>query len=96
MLVTKRNPDLFPTLFNDLFNMNFTTTMPNSPQMNIIENDESFKLERNVPGLTKEDLTIMLDKDNDLVIEMVKKNKHEEKDKNQHYLRRKWLRMITI
>jgi len=92
MLVAKRTSDFFPTLFNDLFE-NFNYGMPvaaNSPQMNIIENQDEFKIEMSVPGLTKEDLTLNIDSDNDLVIEMVKKNNTEENNRKQQYLRREF------
>lgn len=92
MLVAKRTSDFFPTLFNELFD-NFNYGMPvaaNSPQMNIIENQDEFKIEMSVPGLTKEDLTLNIDSENNLVIEMVKKSNTEENNKKQQYLRREF------
>lgn len=91
MLVAKRTSDFFPTLFNDLFeNFNYGMPKTSSPQMNIIENQEEFKIEMSVPGLTKEDLTLNIDSDNNLVIEMVKKSNTEENNKKQQYLRREF------
>lgn len=91
MLVAKRTSDFFPTLFNDLFeNFNYGMPKTSSPQMNIIENQEEFKIEMGVPGLTKEDLTLNIDSDNNLVIEMVKKSGSEENNKKQQYLRREF------
>ena len=91
MLVAKRTSDFFPTLFNDLFeNFNYGMSKTSSPQMNIIENQEKFKIEMSVPGLTKEDLTLNIDSDNNLVIEMVKRNNTEESNKKQQYLRREF------
>lgn len=92
MLVAKRTSDFFPTLFNDLFeNFNYGIQATTSkPQMNIIENQEEFKIEMSVPGLTKEDLTLNIDSDNNLVIEMVKKSNTEENNKKQQYLRREF------
>ncbi len=91
MLVAKRTSDFFPTLFNDLFeNFNYGMPKASSPQMNIIENQEEFKIEMSVPGLTKEDLSLNIDTDNNLVIEMVKKNGSEESNKKQQYLRREF------
>ena len=91
MLVAKRTSDFFPTLFNDLFeNFNYGMSKTSSPQMNIIENQEEFKIEMSVPGLTKEDLTLNIDSDNNLVIEMVKKSSSEESNKKQQYLRREF------
>lgn len=91
MYLAKRTRDLFPTLFNDLFDWSYgNIPSMNVPQMNIIENEEEYKLELSVPGLTKEDLTLNIDDNKDLVVEMVKKTNQEEKDKNQHYLRREF------
>lgn len=91
MLVAKRTSDFFPTLFNDLFeNFNYGMPKTSSPQMNIIENQEEFKIEMSVPGLTKEDLALNIDSDNNLVIEVVKKSNTEENNKKQQYLRREF------
>lgn len=91
MLVARRTSDFFPTLFNELFeNFNYGMPKASSPQMNIIENQEEFKIEMSVPGLTKEDLALNIDSDNNLVIEMVKKNSAEESDKRLQYLRREF------
>ncbi|MGN0033287.1 MAG: Hsp20/alpha crystallin family protein [Candidatus Limimorpha sp.] len=91
MLLAKRTQDFFPTLFNDLFE-NFNYGMPSStaPQMNIIETEDDFKIEMSVPGLTKEDLSLNIDEDKNLVIQMVKKSKVEETNKKQQYLRREF------
>lgn len=91
MYLAKRTKDLFPTLFNDLFDWNYgNIPSMNVPQMNIIEDEEKYKLELSVPGLTKEDFTLNIDDNKDLIIEMVKKTNHEEKNKNEHYLRREF------
>ncbi len=91
MLLAKRTQDFFPTLFNDLFeNFNYGMPAATSPQMNIIESEEEFKIEMSVPGLTKEDLSLNIDEDKNLVIQMVKKNKEEETSKKHQYLRREF------
>ncbi len=69
---------------------NETTKNANAPQMIIIENDDEIKKEISVPRMTKEDLEVNIDEEKNLVIEMMKKNKVEEKDKNQRYLRREF------
>ncbi len=90
MLLAKRSQDLFPTLFNDLWDLNSGMQTCSVPEMNIIENNDNYKLELSVPGLTKEDLSISIDEQDNLVIEMMKKNKKEEKQPDHHYLRREF------
>lgn len=90
MLLARKSQDFFPTLFNDLFDFNWNGNyaINAAPQMNIKENDASYEMEFSVPGLTKDDLNISIDQDDNLVVEMTKKTENEEKDdKNEHYLR---------
>ena len=81
MLVTRNNRELMPSLFNELLNWG-NGFMPEehvaTPKMNISETDKDYEMELCVPGLKKED--------NQLVVEMSKENKKEEKEG------RKWLR----
>lgn len=89
MLVTRNNRELMPSLFNELLNWG-NGFMPEeriaTPKMNISETDKAYEMELCVPGLKKEDLSISIDTENQLVVEMTKENKKEEKEE------RKWLR----
>ena len=85
MLVTRRNQDFMPTLFNELMNWNDTTY--STPRMNIMETKDNYKLELCIPGLTKEDVKLSIDAEGNLVIEMSKETKHEEKNNDVRYLR---------
>ena len=88
MLVTRRPQDFMPTLFNELMNMgnnNYT-----NPQMNVIETKENYKVQLLVPGLKKEDLKISIDTEGNLVVEMSRENKAEEKKNEGRYLRREF------
>ena len=87
MLVTRRNQDFMPTLFNELMNWNDTTY--STPRMNIMETKDNYKLELCIPGLTKEDVKLSIDAEGNLVVEMVKENKSEKKEKKEEmrYLR---------
>ena len=85
MLVTRRNQDFMPTLFNELMNWNDTTY--STPRMNIMETKDDYKLELCIPGLTKEDVKLSIDAEGNLVVEMVKENKVEEKKEEMRYLR---------
>ena len=84
MLVTRRNQDFMPTLFNELMNWNDTTY--STPRMNIMEAKDNYKLELCIPGLTKEDVKLSIDAEGNLVVEMVKETKKENKEE-MRYLR---------
>ena len=85
MLVTRRNQDFMPTLFNELMNWNDTTY--STPRMNIMETKDNYKLELCIPGLTKEDIKLSIDAEGNLVVEMVKETKNEKKSEEMRYLR---------
>ena len=84
MLVTRRNQDFMPALFNELMNWNDTTY--STPRMNIMETKDNYKLELCIPGLTKEDVKLSIDAEGNLVVEMVKETKNEKKEE-MRYLR---------
>ena len=84
MLVTRRNQDFMPTLFNELMNWNDTTY--STPRMNIMETKDNYKLELCIPGLTKEDVKLSIDAEGNLVVEMVKETKNEKREE-MRYLR---------
>ena len=93
MLLVKRNPDLMPTLFNELLNWDnwnncSTEVQGTMPKMNVSESNENYEIELCVPGLAKEDLNLSIDSDDNLVIEMVEsEKKDEEKNESRHFLR---------
>ncbi len=92
MLLTTRNQNLMPSLFNELMNWNNWSCgdyeeNARMPKMNVSESDKNYELELSVPGLTKDDLSLHIDSDNNLVIEMVKKEEKKEEKKDRHYLR---------
>ena len=59
-----------------------------SPALNIVENADGFRLELAVPGVSKEDIKVDVDKDNRLVISASTKSETEEKQEN--YLRKEF------
>ena len=98
MLLVKRNPDLMPTLFNELLNWDnwnncSTEVQGTMPKMNVSESNENYEIELCVPGLAKEDLNLSIDSDDNMVIEMVEsekkdeEKKDEEKKESRHFLR---------
>lgn len=71
-----RSNDLFPMLFNDVFNnVNeaWKQNFARDPQINISESKLNYKIEFSVPGLTKDDLNLTIDTDNNLVVAMDRK-----------------------
>ena len=63
-------------LFNDVFNnVNdaWNHNLARDPQINISESKLNYKIEFSVPGLTKEDLSLTIDTDNNLVVAMDRK-----------------------
>lgn len=91
-----------PELFNSFFDEPWTPvfrTHTTSPSINVIETDGKYILELAAPGMTKEDFSIKLNDNGDLVIDMEKKADNaenqdsegkEQKRKEFHYLRREF------
>ena len=92
MTPVKKNQEWLPNFFNDLFDNNWMLKdNSTAPAINVIENEKDYKIELAAPGMAKDDFKIMLNPDNELVIEMEKKNETKEEDKNKKkYLRREF------
>ena len=92
MYPVRRNQAWIPSIFGDLFD-DFAV-MPAkqfaSPAVNIKETDHAFEIEIAAPGMTKEDFSIRVDNDEELVIALEKKNERKEEKKNENYLRREF------
>lgn len=91
-----RTNDLFPMLFNEVFNNvndGWNQNFARDPQINISESQKSFKIEFSVPGLSKEDLNLTIDTKNNLVVEMDRSKNADQANpadnaEKYHYLRR--------
>ncbi len=97
MLVARRNNnDLMSTMFNELLDWNrwnndfYSDDHRLTPKMNVSESDKAFDLELCVPGMTKDDLSLTIDTDNNLVVEVQQKNEKKEEDEKRHFLRREF------
>ena len=91
--IDRRNSWL-PSIFSNLFDDDFTV-MPArqfaSPAVNIKESEKEFEIDIAAPGMTKEDFSVRVDNDEELVIALEKKDKKDEKnDKGTTYLRREF------
>ena len=91
MLLTRRNynQNWLPTIFNELFNEeDLARRNAASPATNIIENETQYKIEIAAPGMTKQDFNVQLNRNNELVISMEKKQENNnEQQENQKYIR---------
>ena len=81
--------------FNDFFeNKALEKVTGTAPAMNVMENEQEYKLEVAAPGMCKDDFKVHLNKDGNLIIEMEKKEcgcKGKEEDKKEcRYLRKEF------
>ncbi len=93
MIPAVRTQNWFPSIFSNLFDDDFfmpRTTGKTVPAVNIMEEDKAFKIQLAAPGMSKEDLNVSLDEDNNLVIAFEKKSENEEKGRKGTYLRREF------
>ncbi len=92
----RNNQNWLPSIFNDFFDNEWLEKRnTTSPAVNIIENEDEFRIEVAAPGMTKEDFHVDVNPDNELVISMEKKNeekeeKEEDPKKKGTYLRREF------
>lgn len=88
MNLIRYNRPLFPRKFSDVFDTFFDenneATVNNfQPKVSISENDKSFSVNAELPGVKKEDIHVDLE-ENSLTISGEKKFKKEEKKDNYH------------
>ncbi len=79
-----------PSVFNDFFDNNYMQRAnATAPSINVAEDEKAYSVEVAAPGMTREDFNVHLDENGDLVINMEKKTREEEK-KERKYLRREF------
>jgi HSP20 family protein len=81
-----------PDIFNDFFdNGGIERINTKTPAINVIEGENTYKIEVATPGMTKDDFKVHVNKDGNLVIEMEKKEKEKEECKKEcKYIRREF------
>ena len=97
MYPVRRNQAWIPSIFGDLFE-DFAVAPARqfaSPAVNIKENDAAFEIEIAAPGMTREDFSVRVDNDEELVIALERKaeeEKAEDKEgkRKENYLRREF------
>ena len=94
MVPVRRNQNWLPSIFNDFLNNDWLMERRNAtaPAVNILENDDEYKIEVAAPGMTKEDFKVHINEDNELIISMEKRAEEKEEDKKHKgtYLRREF------
>lgn len=79
-MVPARNRNWLPSIFNDFFGdewMSMHTKQQAAPAVNIIEQEKSYCIEVAAPGMCREDFTVRIEDDNQLVIALEKKSSHD-------------------
>lgn len=95
-MTTRRNQYWLPEVFNDLFDNEFLAkSSTTSPAINVIEKENEYDVQYAAPGMTKDDFKVSLDEEQNLVVEMSKKEEktedNEKKEKKDGvYLRREF------
>lgn len=87
-MLVSRNSNWLPEIFNTLLDNAFvptSTTGTGKPAINVIERENDYAVELAAPGMTREDFTVRLDEESNLVVELEKKA--EKTDESAHYLR---------
>ena len=87
------NRSWFPTVFDDLFNSDWTPRAYSSsttPAVNVKEDAKQYVMEIASPGIKKEFCRVYMDKDGNLCVAIENKMEHKEEDKKEHYLRREF------
>lgn len=77
--------------FNDMLNTSWMPRMNvTAPAINVKENKNEYDIELAAPGTTKEDFSVSLDNDGNLVIKLEHKDSKKDESKKEHYLRREF------
>ncbi|MCX2679226.1 Hsp20/alpha crystallin family protein [Galbibacter sp. EGI 63066] len=93
MNLIRRNNNLFPSLFDEMFKPDWFGGLenfaPTVPAVNIKEEEDKFSLELAAPGMKKEDFNVEVEKDV-LTISAESKNEKEDKGENGTYSRKEF------
>ena len=82
--------NFMPDFFNDFFgSMSLDGSNGKAPAINVIEDEQKYRLELAAPGMTKEDFKVHINRDGNLVIELEKKCDCQEEKKGK-YIRREF------
>lgn len=86
MLPSRRNDqNWLPSMFNDFFSEEWPlmhNTNATAPAINVLEDDKAYHVEVAAPGMTKDDFSIHVNDQDELVILVEKKEEKNDKDCN--------------
>lgn len=81
MMPVRRNQDWLPGIFDDVFGNEWVDkSNVTAPAVNILEDENEFRVEIAAPGMTKEDFKVNINEDNELLITMEKREQYKEGD----------------
>ena len=80
--------NFMPDFFNDFFG-NMALDGGKAPAVNVLEDDQRYRLELAAPGMTKDDFKVHINRDGNLVIELEKKCECQEEKKGK-YIRKEF------
>ena len=83
MTPARTNQNWLPSIFNEFLDNNWLAERRNAtaPAVNIIEDEDEYKVEVAAPGMTREDFKVHINEDNELIISLEKKSEEKEEDK---------------
>lgn len=91
MVPVRKTQNWLPDIFNDFFdNTWMEKTNATAPAINIRETETNYEIEVAAPGMTREDFTIKIENNNQLVVSMEKKHEQKEDKEKGRYLRREF------
>jgi HSP20 family protein len=61
-----------------------------APAINVLESENSYTVEVAAPGMKKEDFSVNINGEGNLIVKMERKEEQNEGNKNAHYLRREF------
>ena len=70
MTPARTNQNWLPSIFNEFLDNNWLAERRNAtaPAVNIIEDEDQYKVEVAAPGMTREDFKVHINEDNELII----------------------------
>lgn len=91
MIPARKSQNWLPGIFNDFFGNEWVSKANSaSPAINIMESDNDYKVEIAAPGMTKEDFSVKIDADNQLIVSMEKRREDKTENEKGKYLRREF------
>ena len=93
MTPARTNQNWLPSIFNEFLDNNWLAERRNAtaPAVNIIEDEDEYKVEVAAPGMTREDFKVHINEDSELIISLEKNPRRRRKTRNAStYLRREF------